>query len=117
MRVPASDAAAASKSEKSSKAEKPDKKDRAEKSSVVTKKKAKDKDEDEAGPGAPAGAKAAGAAEVVLSPKGKAMSQGDRDIKQAETLMDQVDGGKLPDGDREKAMKRIGEVLKKYGQA
>ena len=38
----------------------------------------------------------------------------EKEMKEAETLMSHVDGGKLSDSEKEMAVKRVGEILKKY---
>ena len=66
------------------------------------------------------------ASDVKLSPKAKAAEaaakepepvSSDKEIKQAETLMDHVNTGKLSPEEHELAMKRISEIVKKYGNA
>lgn len=57
------------------------------------------------------------AAEVLLSPKAKAASISEREMKEAETLMDHVDSGKLSKDEHDLAMGRVGEILKRYGKA
>ncbi len=57
-----------------------------------------------------------GDVQVVLSPKGKAASQGERESKQVDVLLDHIETGKLSKEEHEMAMNRVGEILKKYGK-
>lgn len=41
----------------------------------------------------------------------------DRELKEAEILMDHVNSGRLPPAETKSAMGRIGEIVKKYGKA
>lgn len=74
-------------------------------------------------------------AEVALSAKGKAAAKGEnrsepkpmktagpeqtaeRAIGTAESLMEHVNSGKLSEQERELALGRVGDILKKYGNA
>lgn len=55
--------------------------------------------------------------EVRLSAKAKDANPSDRDLTEAETLMDHVNSGKLSQGEQDLAMKRVGDILKKYGRS
>lgn len=55
--------------------------------------------------------------EVVLSAKGKEKSQADRELTQAETLMQHINSGKLGEEERANALSRVGEIVRKYGTA
>ena len=55
--------------------------------------------------------------QVILSPKGKAASQGERETKQVGVLLDHIESGNLSKDEHDMAMSRVGEILKKYGKA
>lgn len=73
------------------------------------------------GKGAPTARKAVGAggkdANVSISRTAAESRIRDKDLSESEKLMDLIDAGKLSDGDREIALKRVGEILRKYGSA
>ncbi len=69
----------------------------------------------------PAGAKPTEATRVELSSKAKPVEAPPKteesEMRDAERLMDHVNTGKLSAEERELAMKRVGDILKKYGRA
>lgn len=65
-------------------------------------------------------AKAEPKAEPTHEPKAPAASANgpsDKELKEAETLMSHVNSGKLGEDERDMALKRVGNLLKRYGNA
>jgi hypothetical protein len=90
--------------------------------SKITKKKDEKKKDEKPADGAAASKESSSKdTKVTISPEAKKAatesSTEDKELKEAEGLMDHVNGGKLSDHDREMAMSRVGEILKKYGKA
>lgn len=57
-------------------------------------------------------------AEEVAAPAApKPEGPSDKELKEAETIMSHINSGKLGDAERDMALKRVGDLLKRYGNA